>query len=704
MFKYFLYTIILLTLFISQIHAGTQVKDLTDTSSTISSEYFTICDDGISTTKCSIDSINALNKARRYATFVVAAYNSSTLGKASADYVATSASDGITKINAAIAALPATGGKVVLLDGTYQGTDGATFGINNVTLEGQGKNTIIQRTTGNDWYVNPARTGIVIKDLSYTQKSVTTGSVVSIINCWENGIYIPSEGKAVILTKYSNTAIVERRSFATVAEAITATTGYADTVRFLMEIYGYHNSTDTLQFTKSYLDIIGYNAKVRYSSNIDSRAASFPAMFNGTVQDVTFESVGTGATLSNRSVVEVGSTAGKFINVKAINNFVSTADPVNPDDTAVYAGNRLHGLHITGSATFINCEGRGSNSGNHDTRGIYIESDETSGSISPTLINCYGYGGGVKGVSGHPTNRCHGIIIHTGANPTLINCVGIAGGDASGAESSGIKFQGLGSGRIISSIGYGKSTGSGGIYADYYTSPTLINSIGYAGKNDGAIGLYIGGYSFPTVLGGYFGPTELEADYAYTAATGKFQLDTAAHYLNAVMLYVMVARAGITVDLGTTVGGTDIATGASIATAGWVYLTFTPTAIAAGEYVYVTPSGSVTDGDFRVIAKGINNSAIIAGKMDTAGAAKITGASFRSPPAGSGIYLTSTMNSNTGFYLDKLNIDCDDDTKNAINCQSAFTSLPLTNSKIKGAINGVTSYLNTAIEGSSNYR
>ncbi|MDL2342454.1 MAG: right-handed parallel beta-helix repeat-containing protein, partial [Patescibacteria group bacterium] len=77
------------------------------------------------------------------ATTVVAASNS--LNKEKADYVGNGTNDDVA-INAAISALPASGGSVVLLDGTYNIT--ATIGLvskNKINLIGQGNSTILKR-------------------------------------------------------------------------------------------------------------------------------------------------------------------------------------------------------------------------------------------------------------------------------------------------------------------------------------------------------------------------------------------------------------------------------------------------------------------------------------------------------------------------------------------------------------------------------
>ena len=298
-----------------------------------------------------------------------------------------------------------------------------------------------------------------------------------------------------------------------------------------------------------------------------------------------------------------------------------------------------------------------------------------------------------------------GLFIMRRLEVISLGVLALRGGDDTGAYSSGIKFQGAASPTLLSCIGHGGSANSGGIYVDYNCEPLLNSCIGFSGKNDGAYSLRIANRSSARVVNGHYGPTKLVSEYIYANATKKFQLDTSKPYrINGLTLWVNVARAGVTVNIGTTLGGTEIASGLSLNTASVQVVTITKRDIIAGEFIYLTPSSALTDGDITINAFGINNNAIKAAFLDSAGAFSISSAVFTAPPAGSGIYLASTTNSNTDFYLDKLDIICKDETKNAIECQSAFTSLPLTNSKIKGVISGVTSYLDTAISGSSNYR
>lgn len=86
-----------------------------------------------------------VSRDRRGATMIVAASNSDDL--LHADFVCDGVADEV-EIQDAIDALPATGGRVLLLDGTYNITVAAlsnsiTINKPNVTLQGQGRNTVL---------------------------------------------------------------------------------------------------------------------------------------------------------------------------------------------------------------------------------------------------------------------------------------------------------------------------------------------------------------------------------------------------------------------------------------------------------------------------------------------------------------------------------------------------------------------------------
>jgi len=81
-------------------------------------------------------------KTGRGATYVVAASDSATTSKAQADYVCDGTADDV-EIQAAIDALPASGGEVRLLGGTYTFSAGVVARMDNLVISGVGKSTII---------------------------------------------------------------------------------------------------------------------------------------------------------------------------------------------------------------------------------------------------------------------------------------------------------------------------------------------------------------------------------------------------------------------------------------------------------------------------------------------------------------------------------------------------------------------------------
>ena len=90
-----------------------------------------------------VSKINTLDAGKRTARFTV---GTSTAGWTSADcdYLCDGTADQ-TEINAAITALPATGGEIVILDGTYNITAKIDVTKDNVSIRGNGNATILKR-------------------------------------------------------------------------------------------------------------------------------------------------------------------------------------------------------------------------------------------------------------------------------------------------------------------------------------------------------------------------------------------------------------------------------------------------------------------------------------------------------------------------------------------------------------------------------
>jgi len=104
----------------------------------------------------------------RTATVVIAAVDASLQARAQADFVCDGVADDV-EINAALNILPASGGRVMLSEGTFVLAAPIVFPANNIWLRGMGRPTLIDGdalTTGNHAISLTGRTGCAIKKLT----------------------------------------------------------------------------------------------------------------------------------------------------------------------------------------------------------------------------------------------------------------------------------------------------------------------------------------------------------------------------------------------------------------------------------------------------------------------------------------------------------------------------------------------------------
>lgn len=130
---------------------------------------------------------------------VVAASDSSTKSKNGADYVCDGVADEV-EINAAMNALPATGGRVELREGTFTIADSITFPADSITLEGQGRGTLIDGdglATGVHAIVVSGRDHCAIKNLAI-QTEDGGGKTSHCIYLDAAGDYLTIDGVVII--------------------------------------------------------------------------------------------------------------------------------------------------------------------------------------------------------------------------------------------------------------------------------------------------------------------------------------------------------------------------------------------------------------------------------------------------------------------------------------------------------------------------
>lgn len=454
-----------------------------------------------------------------------------------AKVIAVKPSAGIKGIQTAMNNLP-DGGKIMLEAGRYESVagEGLNLSVANITIEGQGKTTIISRTgSTNDVFVQDSYAevvkNVVLKDLAIEHGGTFVTSSykekpVKLINCWVGNKYCHQNQE----TCNNIITVGKGMDFDTVRKAYDSMSSVtplpSETNRYEIHVYG-HIKEETgkhLYLNKQYVDIIGHNATIEYEDNNAVGESAYPCAVivdnavtnpsaaqwygdynHSTYRDLHFLRTGT-VNAWNFPCVELRSDYVTLINctfenrTKSATEFVPNNTPSGSDDKN---GARRHGMVIfcnnfddACKTRLVNCVGIGSPYGFMNTRGFYIVAG------SPKLYNCIGYGGGMG-------ERSHGIICHRYSKPMLFNCVGYGSPYTvanSNGECCGIRFQSMTQAECHNCVGYaGKSNDSSGISVWHKSQPKLINCTGYGGKGKESVGLDIADQANPLVLGGYYG-------------------------------------------------------------------------------------------------------------------------------------------------------------------------------------------------------
>ncbi|HEU4677157.1 MAG TPA: NosD domain-containing protein, partial [Candidatus Paceibacterota bacterium] len=223
---------------------------------------------------------------RSTATYLVAA--SDTTNKESADFVATGTNDQDT-INAALSALPSTGGLVYLLPGTYSINNSINVLQSSTTIMGGGANTLLALTaTSTNWGViaSSGKVGVTVRDLTIdgsaavgsTQYGIVLGSSyasvenVSFRRLRGYGIYAGSTYSRI--ENNSFTGDTQAGVYLTASSQYNVITGNTFTENGLYGVFG--NSTS------------GNNVITGNSFKGNTRAIQFSASPNVTISGNTF--------------------------------------------------------------------------------------------------------------------------------------------------------------------------------------------------------------------------------------------------------------------------------------------------------------------------------------------------------------------------------------------------------------------------------
>ncbi len=163
---------------------GTEFKNIQTEFEAVDAELIKVRD----------SNLNPAHKITRSATLVVAASDSSEKSKAQADYVCDGTADNV-EIQAALDALPATGGEIHFLDGTFQLAATVARAIDNVKWSGIGMGTylkynaesrIISAGTQKGWSFSNMR-------VDYGWIDIESSANWAITNVWRNSQYYPDD-------------------------------------------------------------------------------------------------------------------------------------------------------------------------------------------------------------------------------------------------------------------------------------------------------------------------------------------------------------------------------------------------------------------------------------------------------------------------------------------------------------------------------
>ena len=245
-----------------------------------------------------------------------------------------------------------------------------------------------------------------------------------------------------------------------------------------------------------------------------------------------------------------------------------------------------HGIQIDGTCTSILRLCHGYGGGATYSCGIYI-----IGSAAPELISCTGFGG-------NSGNNCWGVCIGGASSPLLTGCTSIGG-------NGGTSCRGFYINESCSPI----MTGCIGKY------PTFMNYHEFTGANN-------------TILPFSGKPYFLQSIYVAIGTPGA---------------------AGSTLSIGTSAGGSQIASGISTAVAGGQYFAFIPQAFAADAPIYLTFSDTATRATI-FYSVGYNYSTTQGLYNDTLGMPRFLNCSFLGNMASAGLYVTAQAMTEASLY------------------------------------------------------
>jgi hypothetical protein len=433
--------------------------------------------------------------------------------------------------------------------------------------------------------------------------------------------------------------------------------------------------------------------------DVDLRAGTITIDMESAVPGITFDNISNSiwsggvitrsgtinpVGLANTFYFPAGSTSDSSLVFRDMHIISTIVDAVTEQNGAV----RLEG----GAPSFVNVTARASDGATGPVASAWLVGGYQ---VKPHFSNCFGYGGGgnqsagwffqgatgaicdnIKGFGGTVAQvEQDGIICWDGAHPILNNCYGEGGNGTTYA--------------------YGILCDGG------ETRPTLNNCSGSGGKGNGTNNaLHIAGSASPVVNGGVFKPQEWAGWFEYDDANnGQFR-PFADYRYQLITMYVYVwdtpgVPAGTTLNIGTSVGGTQIANAVPIEPGSFHYFTFTRRYLAANAYMYATPSAACADASFFIGYVVCYDSGSQQGLgMNTYGMAQVNGASIYGSAYGYAMYISPASVASKTWKMTNCYLENYNPASNILGASSAMTLVPIYNTVLSNPayVGNITSY------------
>jgi len=253
----------------------------------------------------------------------------------------------------------------------------------------------------------------------------------------------------------------------------------------------------------------------------------------------------------------------------------------------------------------------------------------------------------VVAIGQNNAKRGSGIGAFDDSQPTLINCVGIGGDGGDGSSGFGIGHGA--SPKIEGGVFYGGNGGTncnGVALGNGSPAPTFNNVTGIGGQTspknygfairDGAAPTMescVGRYKIYTQFLSSAGTDSdvvdgIDDNYPFNNYENEAVTTGWPSVLLGVSIRIINAVSGATLDIGTTSGGSEIASGIDASTTHRVAPDYTRQRFTSGDEIYVTPSDEAVDYNLRYeLAVDHNTSGLL---LDTKGEASISGGQFLS--------------------------------------------------------------------------